>query len=52
MNRIDELPNRLAQVEQAYATAQSEGQRLPKRVSQIQAQVVTLQDKVIRLQEQ
>jgi DNA-binding Lrp family transcriptional regulator len=51
-NRINELQDRLAQVEQAYATAQSEVQRLTKRVAQVQAQVVALQDEVIRLQGQ
>ena len=52
MNRVNELQDRLAQVEPAYATAQSEVQHLTKRVAQLQAQVVALQDAVIRWQEQ
>jgi transposase-like protein len=50
--RVRELQNRLAQVEQAYATARAELQRLTKALAEVQAQVVTLQAKATRLQEQ
>jgi hypothetical protein len=50
--QVRELRDRLAQAEQAYATAQAEVQRLTKALAKAQAQVVTLQVEVLRLQEQ
>jgi hypothetical protein len=47
-----ELQGRLAHMEQAYATAQAEVQRLTKALAGVQAQVITLQAEVTRLQEQ
>lgn len=52
VDRVRALQNRLAQVEQAYATAQAKVQRLTKALAEVQAQVVTLQDEVRQLQEQ
>ena len=49
---VRELQDRLVQVEQAYASAQAEVQRLTKALAEAQAQVVTLQAEVTRLQEQ
>ena len=51
-DRIRELQNRLAQVEQAYDAAQTEVQRLTKALDRALAQVVKLQAQVTRLQEQ
>lgn len=50
--QVRELQDRLARVEQAYATAQAEVQRLTKALTEAQAQVVTLQAEVMRLQAQ
>jgi transposase len=52
VDRVRALQNRLAQVEQAYATAQAKVQRLTRALAEVQAQVVTLQDEVRQLQEQ
>ena len=49
---VPELQNRLARVEQAYATTQAEVQRLMKVLGEAQAQVVALQAEVTRLQAQ
>ena len=51
-DRVQELQDRLAQVEQAYANAQAQVQRLTKRLVGIEIQVVTLQAEVTRLQAQ
>ena len=48
---VRELQDRLARVEQAYATAQAEVQRLTTALARAQAQVITLQAEVLRLQE-
>ena len=47
-----ELQDRLAQVEQAYATAQAQVQRLTKTLAEAQAQVTTLQAQVKQLHAQ
>jgi len=52
MAQVRELQDRLARVEQAYATAQAEVQHLTKALAKAQAQVVALQAEVMRLQEQ
>ena len=49
---VQGLQDRLAQVEQAYANAQAQAQRLMKRLVGIEIQVVTLQAEVTRLQAQ
>ena len=49
-NCVQDLQGQLAQVERAYATAQSKVQRLTKSLAKVQAQVVTLQDEVRQLQ--
>jgi len=51
-DRAQELQDRLAQVEQAYASAQAEVQRLTKALVGVQIQVVSLQAKVTWLQAQ
>ncbi len=52
MDHVRELQDRLAQLEQTYAVAQSEGKRLTKALVEAQMQVVALQTQVTRLQEQ
>ena len=52
VGRTRELQDRLAQVGQAYATAQAEVQRLTKALAEAQAQVTTLQGEVKQLQAQ
>ena len=52
MAQVQELQDRLARIEQAYATAQAEVQHLTKALAKAQAQAVTLQAEVMRLQEQ
>jgi len=51
-DRVQELQDRLAQVEQAYTSAQAEVQRLTKALVGVQMQVVSLQAKVTRLRAQ
>ena len=52
VERVWHLQERLAQVEQAYATAQAEVQRLTEVLTEAQAQVVALQAKVTQLRTQ
>ena len=52
VDQVRELHNRLAQLERAYATARAEVRRLTKILFEAQAQVVALQDEMMRLQEQ
>lgn len=52
VGQVRELHNQLAQLEQAYAIAQAEVQRLTKALVEVQMQVVALQAEVTRLQEQ
>ena len=49
---VRELQDRLARVEQAYATAQAEVQRLTKALAEARTMVATLQAQVNRLQTQ
>lgn len=50
--RVGVLQDRLAQMEQAYATARSEVQHLTQTLAEAQAQGVSLQAEVTRLREQ
>ena len=52
IDQVQELRNRLEQVEQAYARAQAKNQCMTKRLVEVEMQVVTLQAEVMRLQAQ
>jgi uncharacterized coiled-coil protein SlyX len=52
VSQVRELQDRLARVEQAYATARAEVQRLTKALTEAQTMVATLQAQVNRLQTQ